>query len=68
MVLKSVEVEIMGSGDEAEAIAILNNFLSRCVGGRRGRVGGRDTHCVPTVVYTHYVPTVSSVYPLCTHC
>ena len=31
MVLKSVAVDILNSGDEAEAIAILNNFLSRWV-------------------------------------
>ena len=31
MVLKSVSMEILSSEDEAEAIAILNAFLSRCV-------------------------------------
>ena len=29
MVLKNVSVDILNCGDEAEAIAILNNFLSR---------------------------------------
>ena len=38
MVLRSVEAEIMGSGDEAEAIAVLNSFLNRycCSGGGVG--------------------------------
>ena len=31
MVLKFVETEMLGSGDEAEAIATLNNFFSRYI-------------------------------------